>query len=634
MKYAYEIKPGKHKKEIKFLILKRETMKIRTLLFVFASLLLASTLIAQDTIVIDGGSDNGGLLETTINGDTTATGERNNPNRVYELKADEFYLQHGPINVNNPDGTIIIRGQDGGAKPVILKQPLNEIAIGRNQINSSLTIQNVQYHGLETNYWMHWVLWNIYGDNHHLLVEDCLFEYAAGCIFNLNNVSTGAEIVIRNTYFRDLHIFVQWWAGRVVQCRVPVDIFIFENNTVSGGGLTIQGDECLFDYAVINHNTFINNHKYPFVNQYWKEVYFTNNLFVNANMAGEDMENVATGDHDPDALLHGISGVDTIEVTIAIQGKYLNADSTALTEEVDELSDIIYYSADNVVVSSATLDNYYSGGLNDVYDDAPASYLNWGGVEGPFKVLNVPGIWSNSRTEALIADWENIKEENNNIYEMRAADLGLGTEVLPQDAADIFIQWNRNQWGVPGVEMPTMQELFPYFFGDFNPATIPGIETENSTEGGITKISDMVEDFSYTTSLVSKSDGLRIGALHWNDEAFDRDASIAAVKNAYNGIYIGIDDPVVNSESEFDLKNYPNPFTSFTTISFNLLKNSHVKLSVYDVSGRVVETLIDENMTDGKHTVQFTPDYASSSTYFYKLTTDYSTVTRKMTLLK
>ena len=609
-------------------------MKTRTLLFVFANLLIATSLIAQDPIVIPGGADNGGKLETIINADTTADGLRNNPNQVYELEAGQFYLQHAPIIVNNPDGTIIIRGQEGGRKPVMIRYPLEEVNVGTNQVNSSLTLQNIQIHNMQPDNYIRAIPWNISGDNHHLLVEDCMVEHCRMMFIDMNNVQAGAEIEIRNCYFRDFQdgSSSQWWSGRVVQCKVPVDTLIFENNTITGSGLTILGHGSLFEYAVINHNTFINNRKYPTLNQYWKEVYFTNNLFVNTNWVGEDHENVASGGQDPDALLHGLSGVDTITTDIWMNPKFITEDST-LTDDIDEISDYIFYAADNVVVYSSTLDNYYSGGLSPDWDDAPSSYLTWGGVDGPFKVVNVPAIWANERTVAMVADWDNLKDENNSIYEISVADLGMVTDPLPQDAANSLIQWNRNKWGVPDVESPNLDVAQ---FGDYDPTTIPGVEVEAAPagEGGITKISDMIEDFSYTASLVSKSDGLRIGALHWNDEVYDGAASLAAVKNAYNGIYIGIDDPVVVFESEFDLKNYPNPFNSSTTIRFNLPQDSHVNLSVFDISGRLVETLVDENRAGGIHTVQFTPDNAASSTYFYKLTTDYNTATRKMMLLK
>jgi hypothetical protein len=615
---------------IKLNILKMKLKNLHLLILLF---LTSNFLSAQGILIIEGGASNAGLLETTINGDTTATGERVNPNRIYELKVNDFYIQHSAVNVNNPTGTITIRGQQGGSKPVILKQPLNEVNIGTNEINSSLTFKNIQFHNQETDGVTPWVAFNINGDDRTLIVEDCLIENCAGMIFNMNNVLEGAKVEIRNSYFRDFHDFGQWWAGRIVQAKVPIDNFIFENNTVTGAGLTVLGQNCLFEYAVINHNTFINNRKYPFLNQYWKEVYFTNNLFINANMVGEDHENVATGGQDPDALLHGIIGVDTIENTIAIQSKFLNADST-LTDEVDDLSDIIFYAADNVVVYTSTLDSYYNGDLSPDWDDAPSSYLTWGGVTGPFKVANVPGIWKNSRTETLINEYSNIKEENNSIYAISAADLGIGTDPLPQDAADAFTQWNRNQWGVPGVDAPTSDVWLAYQFGDYDPTTVPGIETETAAagSGGITKISDVIEDFSYSLDLTSVSDGLRIGALHWDDETYDGVASIQAVKNAYNGIFDSTKE--LADAEDFDLNNVPNPFNQSTIISFNLKENTEVSLAVFDISGRLVKTLINTSLNAGQHRVEFSSDAHASGTYFYRLTTDRYIANQKMVLVK
>ncbi len=225
-----------------------------------------------------------------------------------------------------------------------------------------------------------------------------MFEMGLGVLFATDGVENGQVSIFRNNYFRDFHDGQQWWAGRVINCKVPVDTLIFENNTSTGCGLTVLGQECMMAFGFINHNTFINNTKYPFLNQYWKEVYYTNNLFVNANWVGEDRENVCTGGTDPDTNTHGLVGLDTITVHQWVDAKYLNADSTALTSDVDEISDYTWYAADNVCVSSNTLDAYYHGTPDDGIDGAPASYLNWGGLgNGPWKVVNVPGIFMNSR---------------------------------------------------------------------------------------------------------------------------------------------------------------------------------------------------------------------------------------------
>jgi hypothetical protein len=557
-------------------------MKLKPFPLFFSGLLIAGNLIAQENvIVIEGGADKGGLLEATINGDTTETGERNNPNRIYELKAGEIYYQQKPIIVNNPDGVLTIRGQTGGPKPVIIKQPLDEVPVGQNVINSSLTFLNIQYENMETDHNLPWSAFYINGDNHRLDVEDCLIENCNGIIFNAGGITKGAKIILRGNYFRDMNDFSQWWGARAVECKYAIDSLVIDNNTFTGAGLLFLCQESVIDVAIINHNTIINNHKYPFLNQYWRECYFTNNLFVNANMAGEDYENVASGGQDSDGLLHGIFGVDSINYYLNIQPKFLTVDNT-LTADIDSPGDYIIYAEDNLVTYSAdVLDAYYNGTLDGVFSDAPASYLNWGGYgNGPWKVVNVPGIWQNERTEHLVASYPNIREENNSIYAMSMDDLGLATDPLPQAAATIFIQWNRAQWGVPGVTAPT--DYTAYYFGDHDPGTIPGVETENSNAGGITRISDMIEDFSYTADLTSKCDGLPIGSLVWTDTDYDPAASLRAIKRRYCCGPTAAK-PIAANENLFV---YPNPVKSV----LNVKNAKNADITIMNLDGRVVKT--------------------------------------------
>jgi hypothetical protein len=115
----------------------------------------------------------------------------------------------------------------------------------------------------------------------------------------------------------------------------------------------------------------------------------------------------------------------------------------------------------------------------------------------------------------------------------------------------------------------------------------------------------------------------------WNDETFDSNASLAKIKSAYMTAT-----GITEIKSEFELKNYPNPFDRSTTISFKLPKQTRVNLTVYDISGRIVETLIDENRASGSYQAIFTPKNASVGTYFYKLTTDDAVVSGKMMFLQ
>jgi hypothetical protein len=66
-------------------------------------------------------------------------------------------------------------------------------------------------------------------------------------------------------------------------------------------------------------------------------------------------------------------------------------------------------------------------------------------------------------------------------------------------------------------------------------------------------------------------------------------------------------------------QNYPNPFNSTTIITFEIPEKSHVKLAVYDILGREVKTLIDQNLEPGKYKVNFDANDLPSGVYFYTL---------------
>ena len=143
---------------------------------------------------------------------------------------------HSGINVDNAGGSLTIRAEAGnGPKPVILRKPLDEIAVGSNVIKGSFTLQGVQMPWMQTDGSdgdSYWGLFSISGNNSKLLVEDCMFEMGFGVLFATDGVVNGQVSIFRNNYFRDFHDGQQWWAGRVINCKVPVDTLIFENNTI------------------------------------------------------------------------------------------------------------------------------------------------------------------------------------------------------------------------------------------------------------------------------------------------------------------------------------------------------------------------------------------------------------------
>lgn len=87
-------------------------------------------------------------------------------------------------------------------------------------------------------------------------------------------------------------------------------------------------------------------------------------------------------------------------------------------------------------------------------------------------------------------------------------------------------------------------------------------------------------------------------------------------------------------ESYFLGQNYPNPFNPLTKIDFSIPEHSFVKISVYDVSGREVTNLVNNQMQSGSYTITFDASNLPSGVYFYKLTTNKFTDTKKMILIK
>jgi hypothetical protein len=81
-------------------------------------------------------------------------------------------------------------------------------------------------------------------------------------------------------------------------------------------------------------------------------------------------------------------------------------------------------------------------------------------------------------------------------------------------------------------------------------------------------------------------------------------------------------------------QNYPNPFNPSTTIEFDIPEKTNVKLVVFDILGREVETLIDKELEPGKYKLNFTATNLPSGVYFYTFRTPKFTKTNKMLLIK
>ncbi len=110
------------------------------------------------------------------------------------------------------------------------------------------------------------------------------------------------------------------------------------------------------------------------------------------------------------------------------------------------------------------------------------------------------------------------------------------------------------------------------------------------------------------------------------------------------GVYIrkfAINNPVTSIEdvgsvpTSFELfQNYPNPFNPATIINYQLPKASKVLLKIYDLTGREIKTLVNEEQPAGNYKVNFDASRLASGVYFYRITAGQFVSVKKMILMK
>ena len=79
---------------------------------------------------------------------------------------------------------------------------------------------------------------------------------------------------------------------------------------------------------------------------------------------------------------------------------------------------------------------------------------------------------------------------------------------------------------------------------------------------------------------------------------------------------------------------YPNPFNPETNIKFGLPSNHNISLEIYDIKGRIIKELVNEEFSAGYHTVTWNAENISSGIYIIRMFAGHFTQTQKIILLK
>ncbi|MCL5030727.1 MAG: T9SS type A sorting domain-containing protein [Bacteroidetes bacterium] len=295
-----------------------------------------------------------------------------------------------------------------------------------------------------------------------------------------------------------------------------------------------------------------------------------------------------------------------------------------------------------VIITFAYPQPYVKITLINLNDPNNENYKAWDGINGTgtqvgetiiFNTVGpveytITGIGSNIRSVTI----NHVNPSGYNDYNYLKFDSELPVE-LTSFAANVFnssvqLKWQTatevNNYGFeiqrlnpPHNPLPGGEEKYP----SHNP--LPGGEEKGWVKIGFVNgngNSNSSKDYSFVDKNISS------GKYSYRLKQIDNNG-------AYK--YSNVVEVSFMKPTEFALnQNYPNPFNPSTVISFSIPEDSHVMLKLYDMLGREVQTLINENRKAGTHNINFYADNLSNGVYLYKLTAGNYSDIKKMIILK
>jgi len=212
-----------------------------------------------------------------------------------------------------------------------------------------------------------------------------------------------------------------------------------------------------------------------------------------------------------------------------------------------------------------------------------------------------------------------------------------GTSIIPKSDAtasgsayvNMAAQTGTVTWTIPNVAVPGISPItygfrLPYDHPKTQYINVNGVRADTVTFDGAMNAWLTIER---TIPLTVGSNTVQL-ELSWGW----MDIDYIAIPRA---LLTGVDQPDPAAPLSFRLdQNYPNPFNPTTTIRYQISEISHVKLSVYDLLGREVATLVNEERKPGSYSVTWNAAGLASGTYFCRLNSGARQQTIKLLLMK
>ncbi|MDZ4711827.1 MAG: T9SS type A sorting domain-containing protein [bacterium] len=169
------------------------------------------------------------------------------------------------------------------------------------------------------------------------------------------------------------------------------------------------------------------------------------------------------------------------------------------------------------------------------------------------------------------------------------------------------------------------------------PATVNGSNSylDSSSVNDIT-LSAVQVQFNGRTYYFNRWEGTGNGSYTGPNPVAQITMNMTLIQKAiFDTIDVGISNYSSLVPDQFALyQNYPNPFNPVTNIKFDIAKSSFTNIIIFDMLGKEVATLVNENLSPGSYQYNFDASNYPSGIYYYKIKTDSYTEIKKMMLIK
>lgn len=560
-----------------------------------------------------------GNVNNVINGDTLAGAVRAHPDRVYRLKRGSVYQVTERFLIN---GSLHIVATDGDGRPPVLAPAILPDNSSIDHFfdligyQSDVEISDVYITSFRADQaqlgWSDGI--RISADSVTLKLKGCIFDGFSHTAIQLNN--WWSKMDVQDCVFRNEMHGTSWFGGGAFLSNgnTAMDTCLFINNTFYCNNSYLWSIRGYDKYSVFEHNTVVYGTVNPFLMSRGSHMYVKNNIFYAMHAMGGYPDPKINGwflnvDTSSSSIVR-VWGTDSVSYysklwvfTVPGPESYEN-DARGVTADLVSPANRVLDFQKNDFFLPQKLTDFYKAWNDTVtaYDSIDVPVYGQPDEQKMYlkRTLAAP-TWENSYTlwtlDTLLAGRANITNDN-----VMTDDPGFNSDIQTQlDSLILYV------WKIAASKLD-----HPWFYNpnaSFYPPAWP-----------------LPEDLSYSnTSMQSAgTDGFALGDLNWfPDQKAQWEQGATAVNDANA------------APNQFSLsQNYPNPFNPTTRITFSLSKAGHATLSVYNVLGQKVATLVSGNLNAGTHDVNFNAANLSSGVYIYRLESNSNVAVKKMLLLK